>query len=248
MKIVLRNREQFDNCRSEIEYLLSQGKQIDLSYELAHKPKTMAQMGFLFAALINECQKFLEEYGFVVDAEDVRYYFYKKVADIVPEIKSDCMLFGANVRIKHLSEYDRATMSKFIDGCFTVIEQDPLFEGIILSPDVYLNFLYHITEDELRIIESQKYPDRDEDYLAFIRTRPCMICGRHHASEAHHIKEMELCGLTQKAPDVYAIPLCHKCHMTIAHGTGFKEKMSWLPYDLKTVCRIMYNRYKNKRF
>lgn len=246
MKIVLRNQEQFDNCRSEIEYLLSQGKQIDLSYELAHKPKTMAQMGFLFAALINECQKFLEEYGFVVDAEDVRYYFYKKVADIVPEIKSDCMLFGANVRIKHLSEYDRATMSKFIDGCFTVIEQDPLFEGIILSPDTFYNWVHHLSQDEIKVAQGQKLPERDTDYLEYIRTRPCIICGRQHAGHAHHLKDMRLCGLTQKAPDWATMPLCPHCHLTIAHGTGFQERMSWIPIDIVDFLRICYMRWKAK--
>ena len=246
MKIVLRNQEQFDNCRSEIEYLLSQGKQIDLSYEIAHKPKTMAQMGFLFAALINECQKFLENYGFVVDAEDVRYYFYKKVADIVPEIKSDCMLFGANVRIKHLSEYDRATMSKFIDGCFTVIENDPLFEGIILSPDTFYNWVHHLSQDEIKVAQGQKLPERDTDYLEYIRTRPCIICGRQHAGHAHHLKDMRLCGLSQKAPDWATMPLCPRCHMTIAHGTGFKEHMSWIPIDMIDFLRICYMRWKAK--
>lgn len=246
MKCIVRNLEQFRNCCSEIEYMLSQGKQVDLSYELAHKPKSLAQIGFLFAALINQCQKYLESFGFVVDSEDVRYYLYKKVAEIVPEIRSDCALFGVKGRIKHIPEYDKATMSKFIDGVFTVLETDPMFEGIILTADTYYNWVYHLTPEEIKSAQVAKLPERDNDYLVFVRTRPCIICGMQHAGHAHHLKDMRLCGLTQKAPDWATMPLCPKCHMTIAHGTGFKERMSWIPIDIIDFLRICYMRWRAK--
>ena len=140
---------------------------------------------------------------------------------------------------------DRELTSKFIDGLFTVIDTDPLFSGLQMTPDVYMNFLYHLDPEEVRFAETQSFPQHDEEYLEHIRRLPCMICGKQHVSEAHHLKDMELCGLTQKAPDAFAIPLCHNCHLGIAHGTGFKEAIKWLPYDIKTVCKIMYLRWKN---
>ena len=48
---------------------------------------------------------------------------------------------------------------------------------------------------------------RDGRYLAWIRTLPCLVCGR--ASEAHHTGPH---GLGKKADDSTAIPLCTEHH------------------------------------
>lgn len=244
--IVVRNIEKWNNCRTEIEQLISQGKDVNVSYEIAHKPKTQAQMGFIFAALINECKNFFEYCGYVCDTKDVRYYFYKKVAEFMPEIVSDCWLFGREKRIKHLDEYDRETMAKFIDGCFQVLDTDPIFAGITLSPDTFYNWCFHISPEDIQMAQTMDFDDRDPEYLEYIRSRPCIICGIQHRSDAHHIKDMRLCGLTQKAPDWATIPLCHKCHLSIAHGTGFKDRMKWLPIDMVDFLRLCYLRWRTR--
>lgn len=246
MKAVIRNIEMWDNHKAEIEKMIGDGVYVNLSYEKAHKAKTKEQMGFIFAALMNQCRDFFESCGYNVDDKDVRYYFYEKVSEFMPEIVSDCGLFGKKQRVKHLDEYDRATMAKFIDGCFQVLDSDPLFAGIELSPDTFYNFLFHIDTEELKVIENYKKNEKDEGYLEYIRTRPCIICGIQHRSEAHHIRDTRTAGMAIKSPDWFTIPLCHRCHMNIAHGVGFKEKMAWLPCDIKTACEICYYRYKHR--
>ena len=245
MKTTLFNSFQWDNHKQEIEKLIADRKPVNLSYEKAHKPKTMAQVGFLFAALIAQCKDYFDDCGFVVDERDIRYYFYYKVSKILPEIVSDCALFGRITRIKHIDEYDRATMSKFIDGVFQVIDSDPIFAGITLTPDVFYNFAYHLTPEEIQQAQTTTLPERDPTYLDYIRTRPCIICGIQHRSEAHHLRDTRLTGVALKAPDWTCMPLCHKCHLTVAHGTGFHDAIKWIPIDIIDFLRICYIRWKN---
>lgn len=54
-------------------------------------------------------------------------------------------------------------------------------------------------------------PQRNPQYLAWIRTQPCVICGERRGIEASHTGPH---GLGQKSPDTSAIPLCHKHHRT----------------------------------
>ena len=48
-------------------------------------------------------------------------------------------------------------------------------------------------------------------YLAWIRTLPCLVCGRKTAIEAAHTGPH---GIGQKSPDRSAIPLCVRHHRT----------------------------------
>lgn len=56
---------------------------------------------------------------------------------------------------------------------------------------------------------------RDPGYLAYVRTFPCVSCGKDGA-EAHHAGRKYM-GL--KPSDYTAIPLCHDCHMEL-HSEG----------------------------
>lgn len=244
MKCVVRNPEMWENCKVEIEELLRQGKYINLSYEKAHKPKTKEQLGFVFGALIGQCVDFLEECGYVVSTNNVKEYFYNKVSEILPDIVEENFLLPEKPTIKHFGDCDRELMAKFIDCMFVVIENDPRFDGIMLSPDTFYNWAFHLTPDDIKTAQTMNLKERDENYLEYLRERPCIICGIQHRSEAHHLKDMRLCGLSQKAPDWAAMPLCHRCHMKIAHGEGFKERMSWIPIDIVDFLRICYFRYK----
>ena len=55
-------------------------------------------------------------------------------------------------------------------------------------------------------------PTRDLKYLAWIRTLPCLVCGRTGGIEAAHTGPH---GIGQKSPDTSAVPLC-----AIHHRTG----------------------------
>lgn len=245
VKCMICNEAQLDNHFAEISKLIRDGKFVNLDYGVASKPKTKNQLGFFFAALSGQIRDYLNECGFVVDDKDVRYYLYKKVAEFVPEMVSDCGLFGKEPRIKHLDEMDKELMSKFIDGVFQVLDTEPLFAGAKLTPDVYFNWLNHLTDEEIRQVSMGELPDRDEEYLNFRRSQPCLICGIQHRSQAHHLRDMRLAGMAIKAPDWAAISLCPACHRDIAHGVGFKESLRWIPIDLIVFCRLCYNRWKS---
>ena len=52
---------------------------------------------------------------------------------------------------------------------------------------------------------------RNPRYLAWIRTLPCLVCGRTTGIEAAHTGPH---GMAQKSPDISAIPLCARHHRT----------------------------------
>jgi len=54
-------------------------------------------------------------------------------------------------------------------------------------------------------------PQRNSQYLAWIRTLPCVVCGTDRGIEASHTGPH---GLGQKSSDYSAIPLCIKHHRT----------------------------------
>lgn len=55
-------------------------------------------------------------------------------------------------------------------------------------------------------------PREDADYLKFLRTQPCAVWGcQAHYTEAAHIGGR---GLSQKADDRQAIPLCRRHHQS----------------------------------
>ena len=54
-------------------------------------------------------------------------------------------------------------------------------------------------------------PVRNPEYLQWIRTLPCSVCHTTRAVEAAHTGPH---GLSQKSPDVSAIPLCARHHRT----------------------------------
>lgn len=52
---------------------------------------------------------------------------------------------------------------------------------------------------------------------------PCAGCGAPWA-EAHHFSgDLHLSGIALKAPDLYAVPLCHDCH----DGLHLRTLVDW---------------------
>lgn len=58
---------------------------------------------------------------------------------------------------------------------------------------------------------STRKPERDPQYLKFIRSLFCMVCSRQWGIEAAHFGPH---GIGQKASDLDTLPLCHRCHRT----------------------------------
>lgn len=68
--------------------------------------------------------------------------------------------------------------------------------------------------------------DVDPDYLAFIRSLPCLIptcrrepCDPHHQNRRGHGSEGMRCS------DYRAVPLCRVCH------DDYHDRLSWQLYD-----------------
>ena len=54
---------------------------------------------------------------------------------------------------------------------------------------------------------------RNPDYLTWIRSLPCLVCGCRHKSIACHVRrEYWGAGGSTKSHDYCAIPLCHEHH------------------------------------
>jgi len=52
---------------------------------------------------------------------------------------------------------------------------------------------------------------RSEKYKKFIRSKPCIICGK--TSQAHHVRRSYFgAGMSIKPSDFVCIPLCSECH------------------------------------
>lgn len=222
-------------------------KTLNLFYDKASKEKTAKQIGFTFGALINQITDYFQDCGFNVDEEDIRYKLYEDVSKIVPEMVVDKQLFGGRPRIKHISEMDRELLSKFINGIFYIIDTEPIYAGLKMTPDTYFNWVFHLDPEDIKQAQTTNLPERDSEYLNYVRSLPCICCGKQHRSDAHHLKDNRLGGISQKSPDWSAMPLCHECHLCIAHGTGFKEAIKWIPLDLDLFTRICYMRWKNKK-
>ena len=65
-------------------------------------------------------------------------------------------------------------------------------------------------------VRGARGPLRSEDYLAFVRSQPCLLCAAPAPSDPHHYGPR---GLGQKTDDYRTVPLCRKCHDTL-HAEG----------------------------
>ena len=94
-------------------------------------------------------------------------------------------------------------------------------------------------------------PIRDDKYLAWVRTQPCVVCGAGPCQAAH---QRLLSGSTGSKPDDYhALPNCSLCHMC-EHSKGvvtmwnerywrkFKDKHELRDF-LDYLCKQFKGRY-----
>ena len=63
---------------------------------------------------------------------------------------------------------------------------------------------------------------RDPDHLEYLRSLPCVICGRT-PSEPHHLRFAQPRGLSSKPSDEWTVPLCLLHHRAL-HEAGSEEK------------------------
>lgn len=88
---------------------------------------------------------------------------------------------------------------------------------------------------------SKQTPHRDEDYLKFLRSRPCSFCA--NPAEPHHgirsLAGLSPAGMAQKGSDYVAIPVCRSCHTKIHEGTLRPERVELLDVIIiNLVCHL----------
>jgi hypothetical protein len=64
---------------------------------------------------------------------------------------------------------------------------------------------------------------RDKEHCKFVRTEPCVVCGRA-PTEAHHIRFAQRRALGRKVSDEYTVPVCRLHHRDL-HSYG--DEASW---------------------
>ncbi|MGP9591093.1 DUF968 domain-containing protein [Halomonas sp. H2] len=96
-----------------------------------------------------------------------------------------------------------------------------------------------------RKAQSAKQKDvrwRSEQYLAFVRSLPCSVCGATEGVAAHHITGMyQLSGMGLKPADSFAMPACdpiykhnRDCHQQIHANKALRDMQ---PTFLRTTLR-----------
>jgi hypothetical protein len=105
--------------------------------------------------------------------------------------------------------------------------------------------------DELRscavaaAMPDRKPRQRDHDYLDYIRSMPCCICGDDVSVEAHHPRvgsingDKQQDGTAQRAADMWALPLCGRHHREL-HATG--ERVFWASVGIDPIALAMHYR------
>lgn len=73
---------------------------------------------------------------------------------------------------------------------------------------------------------------RDKDHLRFVRSQPCLICGRQ-PSDPHHLRFAQPRAMGLKVSDEFTVPLCRNHHQQL-HQAG-NESAWWHDLDIKAL-------------
>jgi len=83
-------------------------------------------------------------------------------------------------------------------------------------------------------------PPRSPKYLAWVRQKPCAVAGCRFGAEAAHTGSH---GISQKASDYSAIPLCSNHHRTgtdALHRMGPRAFAHYHKLDIPAVIRALH--------
>jgi hypothetical protein len=78
-----------------------------------------------------------------------------------------------------------------------------------------------IQKSELTISEPRRH--RDKDYLKFVASQPCLVCGRSPA-DAHHLRFTQPRAMGRKVSDEFTVPLCRTHHRD---NHRFGDEVAW---------------------
>lgn len=86
--------------------------------------------------------------------------------------------------------------------------------------------------DKSALTYSEPLRVRDLGHLAFVASKPCLICGRNR-SHAHHLKFAQPTALGRKVSDEFTVPLCSLHHREL-HRYG-DERVWWAAHKIDAL-------------
>ena len=243
MNYVVQNIAKLTNVFTEIRSEIEAGHTINVSWEKTHRAKTYAQLGYFFGGLVKAISKHFEEYyGKEYEAEIIKEMLYSECSMIEDFVCPNGKILHQHKRISRMSVEE---MSEFIEKVIDFCDE----YGIVLQPELKYLWIKNLNPRLVEEVEQTKFPEKDPEYLSYVHTETCLICGKGGV-EAHHAKTPELAGLGGKTPDYMAVPLCPRCHRYI-NGDGHisSEKILNLCKNflnnltIKQFCKLRYYRW-----
>ena len=250
------NTPHLKNVFIEINRRIKQGERFVLRFDKVTKRKSHRQLRNLFGNIITPLSVFLSaEYGINIEAQALERELVAKYSaqDDNPVVMHgfDFETMQPTIVPTRLSEMSVIQAGEFTDWCITYIRNK--FSDLSLPPYIDYLWMNNLTEKKIDQVvhDSTRWKVRDPQYLDFIRSKPCIVCGRSsQRCEAHHINDITVGGgMAEKVPDHYTVPLCHECHQTL-HNTGTQELAELIApvlheQELIIFCKMCYYRWRN---
>lgn len=82
----------------------------------------------------------------------------------------------------------------------------------------------------------KKKTNRDQKYMAWIRSQPCLISGCDFDNVAHHVHLPGEGGISLKPSDYYTVPLRAEIHVLL-HQTG--EMVFWSQHGIEPTTELI---------
>lgn len=242
MQITAYNATQIDAAIIKATDILNKKNAVEITINNPSKHKTIKQLGFIFGGLIKAlCNHHHEQEGEYVSIEHMKTHLYD-----VFKYNDNVQIFGRKTQVKKytLSKMSKKQAATFINDVLRYCE----FVGCFLPPDLHYSWLRTIDDGIIDQILSQKDIERSKEYLSYLRTQPCIVCGKT-TCQPHHVRN-DNAGLAYKPPDCYCVPLCYNHHDRIHKSPAEVENnIKWLvdKMELKTFAKILFYRWYSKK-
>lgn len=247
------NRKIAENIIKSCLSKITDGKTYNIIIEEVKKYKTKQQRGFFFGGIATALSDYWFSIGYGIDEntpydiDTAKQIVYKKILPLqeIEDIDGDII----KKPLKTLSQMTVEEASKFISDTLFWIDEKT---NCILPPSLRYCWLLHINENTLYRAKEYNLPNRNPSYLNYVRSQPCIYCGRVPQSavrsEVHHVKNVDRLCPDIIPPDWCGIPLCHDCH-TGSVGVQYmqpdklKKRIPTYGYDMKMFLRLCYLRW-----
>jgi len=257
MAFSVQNRELAKNILSSSLSKITDGKTYNITIEEVKQLKTRKQLKFFFGGIVKTLSAYLFDLGYGIDentpydSEMVKLIIYRKVGlyEKIETIDNEII----ERPILTLSQMTIEQASKFITAVITWIDTKT---DCILPPALRYCWLLDVDQDTIYRAKTSKFPNRDPSFLNYIRSQPCIYCGRIPRdgvrNEAHHCKNVFRDCPDIIPPDFSAIPLCTNCHtgsvrVQDMQPDKLEKRIPTFSYKLKLFLLLNYLRWREHR-